>query len=1145
MAFLNKIDGQNYVKQYRVSLNKGSLINCERYISPYTPNVYEFTMAPSYNFGVFTINYGIYYPNVDLTWKITGGNNTIYLPKDTPYIDIKVKAVEGYKEIYDISYKGSDYGWRNKLLCGVPESTLNVTYDEVNQYEYYFNGELGFTSYTNKPTTITCSTGTVLKNSYVDNSVTQNYYSGGSPVSNTLYGDFLISNGEYSVSWTASNGNYGTITYSLSADFGPSEVDFESNINGQCFTINQAYQDACYYRYVVENPELGGGSFKAMESIPPTYILGELTDEGYPVEWTGLTSPYFYFTNNQEFKISFPERKNVQNLQCSCTSHNRQSYNSETGSAMYMLKNSRAIPTYIGNVVLKYTEHPNTGEDAHPPYDTRKTNGINDYNIKSTKDSHYLEEGDSKTTSGGDTIDFDENECTWEINDCLKIQLKNNTTHCMLSLEEKTICGINDWNFYNCEIIGSGDNTYLYAQSNDAYIYQDLYRPMYIEENDTHHLLNRTEYRQKHFTHFRYMESTFKKIVETEEEGVVVSSEEVMFTPPISLIYKPYGNYCSGHTWTATFDNVTETYDLLTCNGGGLSTTDECLSTIQPEDYKLYNEDAELGDEDWGLKYLNEPPQTNRGYLPNVVGRVKIPIPPNTKIIMGELKSVLSPGINMDNLQLRWHYTDEVSDFNYDTNFDSNNNPIVYRNLITCVKNFYNDDSAEFYMINSSNYNFLNATATVERDNGEPVVFNITNDWLNTFNIGKARSIMIDMYFTDPNDPTNTIHAYHSFIGDTANQNFYRFRILSVPHSFRVGVELSYAEWFKNGVKYTFDEYHTLKIKEGQYYSKQIPTHELIFQCGAEYKKMVRVGDHNPKSSDAGPSSGDRADTFDCYESRYVSILVNGARCGDIPDLLRIRTPRLNESITKPFTLNQYSTGTISPSNNCTVIFPRDDLGEFKFNITNYEADENGYYPIRALSGGQFARVHYLHCSNAILNGSLTQDVYTVPEVDKITCNNMARFMRSYFDSNGNWHGNTIYLRGSFGAMYNGCSNELTTITGYVKERSPMLDTYVTQQTNDGVITTTELPIEYIDVYGAYKDTKTTNGEVKDRLHSTGESPLTQWRLNSCSRVLETVYDGMKYTLSYVYVKSGKILRNLAGKILRNAQHKILRGDDM
>ena len=160
-----------------------------------------------------------------------------------------------------------------------------------------------------------------------------------------------------------------------------------------------------------------------------------------------------------------------------------------------------------------------------------------------------------------------------------------------------------------------------------------------------------------------------------------------------------------------------------------------------------------------------------------------------------------------------------------------------------------------------------------------------------------------------------------------------------------------------------------------------------------------------------------------------------------------------------------------------------------------------------------------------------------------------------------------ITVKGSFGGMYNGVTNKLlpNAPEGAVKEQSPILDTHAE---TDG-----ELPIDYIDVYGAYRDTRALEqsswlkGErycLNDRKHATrknaynqqppGDAWWTQWRINDNHRVIQfmdvnnevvqAVVDGMKYTLSYVYIKGGKILRNIAGKILRNASGKILRGDD-
>lgn len=1120
MAYLNKIEGENYVKQYRVSLNKGWITYYQDYRIPASTNVTEYYITPHYNFGAFSISF----IPIENLWTVS--NSSLTFSADTPLLDIKIKAVEGYKEICDISYKGGDYSWRNKLYCGVPESTLNVTYDEVNQYEVYINGELALTTNQKDFNTISFNLSRIGYNSYSDPSVTTNYYTGNNPVTNGITGDFLLPEGNYEATWESTL-YFTQVSQSLQVSFEPQHVSFTGN-QAPTVTITKPQQECLYYKYTVDNKELENKSFSAMEGV----------------SWSGLSSPWFYFTNSQYFTISFSKINNGNNIQCSCSSANRTSFDAETGAATYRLGNDKAIPTQIGNVTLDITEHPNPDPDAHPPYDTTKTNGVNNYNIKSTKDSHNLEEGDSR-----DETTFDENECTWEINKELKIQLRYPLTAYsvgtnLLKLQEQVICPQGNWQCYNCELIGD----YIYANSEGAYIYQDLYRPKYLEEKDPNGLLNNTDYRQKHWSHFRYMESSFKKRTEELVDNETVVTEEP-YTPGINLIYKAFGEYCDGHSWTATFDNITKCYDMLTCNGGGVATMDECLSTIQPEDYKLYDESAERGDEGYGVTYLNEPPQTNIGYLPNVVGRVQIPIPQNTKIVVGELKSVLSPDINVQGLQLYWEHTAQ-SEFSYE--------PSTLSGIISSETTYpYNqgdiNNRAEFYSFNTQVYTLDHATASLFNDTHDlnhPIIIDLTNDWRNTFDLGKMKRVRIDLYFYETANPNVPLHAFQYFIGDTEDQNYYNFRIYENTASHKKGVELSYAKWTLDGYTYTFDEYHALKIKENLYYSKSIPRHELIFQTGMEFKKMARVGEHEPK-----PAEDESVDSFDCYESRYVSILINGARCGDMPDLLRIRNPHLMMSTTKPFKLNDYATNdTTSPSNKCTNIVPRDDLGEFHWNLYPYNADGDGYYDIAMIYNGSDTRVHYLYCDTTIRNGSWQQIVESAPEVDNINCSKMGRLLKSYWDGNGTWHGSSIHVKGSFGGMYNGVTNKLLSPVphGYVKEKSPLLDT---TSGTDG-----EFPISYIDVYGAYRDTQTdsygSQTFINDRKHSTGEPKYvidhgetvrnySKWRINDNSRLLETVYDGMKYTLSYVFVRGGKILRNLAGKILRNSQHKILRGDDM
>jgi len=1189
---LNKIDGVNYHKEYWVSCNKGSKTIYKPFENMSVPNVYNFAIAPYYVFGSgygmgavsFTILYTMDFSALppEPVWLINWTGGSLKLPGNTVRIKIEIKATSGYKEKFNIDYDGSDY-YRNDLFHGTTSSRLTVTYDETNAYDYYFNGEYGFSSSSPDIYNLRVETKHLQLNASVDQSITTAGYTGGDPVGNGFRGDILLPDGEYSVTFDSQEtpmGSSSAHTYhnSMSVDFVPEAIGFSSNLNGVCFSWQKPTTECLYYRYVVDNPELN--IIDEDDTMTPKRAKCEFTAHCENVGWKGMESPYFYFTNNAYFQINFPGREgNVSNLVCNCSQGHRDSYNSQTGGAGYKLGNDKPIPTQLGNVTL------NNPED------------FNDYTMLSTKDANGLEEKDER-----DGEHFRPSTCHDCINTEMKINVNSFTRRYgtgLLKLNEKVLCPINNWQYYNCELIGSGENAYVYANSEGAYIYQDRYRNKYLDENDQNNYLAHTEYRQAHWTHFRYMSSSFTKIVETEEEGAIVETVEP-YTPDIQLIYKPFGKgeakRNNGHTWIAKFDGITNCYDMLTCNGGGVGISDECLGFLKVENYTLLKDTDDEEDPECGVWYLNEQAQTHIGYLPNIVGRVKIPIPANTKIKLGELKSVLSPDINMQNLTLHWVETASVNDFRYydqvkdaqgNPVYDQFRHPVYYSGLVTSEKQTYQGPPLEysmFYYLNSVNFTLTNATVSLLNPTIETPLdtVTLTNSWQTTFDYHKLQNFRVDLYFTEISTGYQ-IHCY-TFIGSDSDQNYFRFRIKT--DTGKVGVECEKAKWKLGNNDYDFDEYHQLKVIEQEYYSKDIPKHELIFQCGTEFKKMEYCGDHNP-----GWSEDQGIDSWDTYDSRFVAVAINGARCGDIPELVRVRYPKHEESIIKNLTLmglGDYSNGDLNkPENKCPVIFPRDDLGEFQWNAKIYDPDSDGLYPIESLYAGQFTRVHYLDCSTEVLNGEWCQNVTTTPYVDWVLCGNPSRLLKSYWNGNDwsvdSWRGNSIHIKGSYGAMYNGVTNKLLSPRpkGYVKEHSPFLETthQETVQNTEIIngepvvteteITVNELPIQYIDTFGAYRDTyNVTYGNqtaIIDRLHATGKPNYiiedgelvqnrTGWRINEHKReplIVEYnqarygIIDGMKYTLSYVYVRGGKILRNLAGKILRNSQHKILRGDDM
>ena len=1153
MSYLNTIGGGWQSKWYTFGLRKSIRTTYYDYSSHPGNNVQQAYVVPVYDLDFLTIRCDTspMTGDYELKWRVTTSGsvmpqNQLTFPVDTPQLQVDIVATQGYKEIFDIQYEQGDWSWRTDLFTGSTQSTLNVTYDEANAYEVYVNNELLCTISQPQIYNIYFTTTTTTTiNSWSDSSITTPYYTEMpvQPPTNYIYGYFPFPEGSYTAAWDS--GKNPVMHNTFSCQFAPSRIEFASNVTSQTGLssgrphITFPTQNTLYYKYKVDNPELANAQFETLEGN----------------SWTGLESPYFYYMNSGDMKIQFPQITG-QNIQVSCSTENRYSFNQSTGQAEYRFGNDKTIPGAIGMVSVKTVTH---HHDPQSIFTDWKTNGINNYNVKSTKDINGKEEKDTE-----DDVRFNPNECTNEINNILKIQLMPPISQWvygadLFKVQEKEICNNSNWQYSDCEVITGG---YVYANTDGAFVYKDFYRPRYLEEKDPNNVLHNTNYRQRHFTHLRYMKTNFKKVVQTEVEGQTVE-EEVAYTPPIELIYKGFGKYCTGHTWTAEFDTITQCYDLLTCNGTGEATVDECLSLIKSEDYKLYKEHTYEDDPEGEITYLYERPLLAKGYLPNIVGRIKIPIPADTKIKLSDIDSVLSPDINLKPLELTWRATENIADFNYRcddliTGADWQG----YDHLVYSVEKEYSaTEYSRYYRILTNRFTLNSATITVHGDYINQVI-TLDGNWQNTFEISKLNGFTIDMYFTEISTGY-VIHASHYITGSNSPdcQDYFRFRLHTESQT--IGVECEEARWVVEGNEYTLDEYERLKVMSGQYYAKDIPKHEITFQCGTEFKKMEYVGEHEP-----GPEEEGTTNSWDTYAGRYVAVAINGARCGDIPEMIRKRAPHSQTSETLNMTLKQYSTlDAQSPSNQCPVIFPRDDLGEFAFNTQTYNPDSNGYYPLATIYNGQDTRVHYLECWNTIVNGEWKQCVVAIPEVDKIISSYMTRTLKIGTEMYAPERNSTevvdyITVKGDFGGIYNGVTNKLlpTAPEGAVLEHSPILDT--TSETNE------ELPIDYIDVYGAYRDTNAPSqsswikGErtlLNDRKHATSErTPQTEyktkWRINNHSRepyILDYgdfkygIIDGMKYTLSYIKEKGGKILRNLAGKILRNTQGKILRGDDM
>lgn len=1157
MPYINSTSSptQNRVS-FSVSLAKSSFKTVSAYSGvPVPPNVSYQYLCPFYWIGPFFI-----YPRVTTAtnpnpnyngWVVsfTAPDNThqeFVYPLNTKYISITVKQTGDYKELFSIrNDRVPEYAWRSKLYHSAPSQVLDVTYQDSAEYEIYINGSLAFATtfdgassidqyaYKNIFSNITCITGG--SGSYyteVDTTATSSYRTYPTPITNVIRGDFYIPSGTYQISKTFTDLSYGDRTHTYAAEFSPTlykfTSDFEDGItvdNAKKVHITTPPKDSyLYYRYKIDDPHeqnppyphplLSMGHFKAEEIItqgtwdpskppeeqdfePPTYF-----------EWNGTTSPYQLFTKNSQFTLTFPSRESVDSFRVRDYDHCLQSSDPETGYARFVVSNNKPFPHRVGNVICTNPED------------------INNYTLRSTKDAHGLEEGDERNG-----ISFDPDTCTQVRNQELQISLDSfipgDFRADLLHIYPQIFANNNHWQYVNCE----KRDGYVVPTASNAYIYQDFYRPKYAEEKDPNGLLHNTPYRQRHSTHLRFLEHSFQYEVEDPDTHELVFRP---FNPDLKLIYKPFGDYNSGHTWTAKYNLIYKAYDLLKCNSG-IGVSDECLSTIQPEDYKLYDESAERGDEGWGITYLNEPPQTNPGYLPNVVGRIEISIPAQTRVQTSDISSLISPTISQDQLTLRWHYTEAVQ-FIFDRQ-------ILPPPSIGQVTNYYlsdpeaPDSSAEFYSINTLNYDL--ARIELQFDNETP--FTVTSDsWVSTLPSPKRSKLTVHFYFA-PKNSSDTIHAYQTVFLDEDCQSFFRYRLHNEFNNH--GIELAYAEWFINGTPYSFDAFHTLQLKLNEYYSKEIPLNELAFLTGREFIEMTYVGEHEPK-----PAEDESANSFDCYESRFATLAVNGARCGDFPDVLRIRNPHLMMSELKTLTLNYNNTGLSSLSNKCPVIFPRDDLGEVVLNLEEYEPDEDGYVSTKALYNSKVVNIHYLRSTYDIIKGNYSLCVYSNPEVDSITSQDLTRTIKTVAYNNGSFSGNTIHLNFNYGATYSGCmpyKNEIP--TGEVQEWSPFLKTYQINPNYDPMnpdepfYKPSTLPIQYIDIYGAYRDTE-TDDYIHNRLHSKSTKSTTKVSLHSHSRFLQRVIDGMKYLLSYI--PGGLILRNQPGKILRNQPGKILRGDD-
>lgn len=492
---------------------------------------------------------------------------TKYWYSENHAFHLELYGDEDEQEIVTPEVRASQYAsdWNTNLKANTGKSALNISHDNISTYSIYINGEL-YATYTNYNQAISLFTRAQWVSSTGGAGETRTWTGA---YTSTMLSDMPDLSGSLAVKRSdgASSGN---ATASFESDGGLITVtsncglDYDTGGN-ECGSVIGFTLSPKKEYHTSFRYSIDGSNFN--EDTSRLRFRAEDTNEQY--QWTGLTSQTFNY-NYKEFSYNASvaiSQKNDLGLtivsQSSSPIWTVSQYNGVSGAWTHS-EQTGILPTTIGNIKLLNPETVNNSYSQTAQFTDK--NSI----VKITPPLNFTP---SNLFSFGRTDDH--------------------------------IIATDAWKGHNCTI-PAGSRTFNISQWNvdrDCYIYITRYRE-HLREFETEGLP--TNYRQANWQPFRYITPPLYK------DGQPCSF-------PIELECEAYGEV-TGHTWTLSDSHkITHNnkvyYDLGLCNKG--EDKSSYMTQFDPEKLDLYEE---------GKVYYAEKPATVFGYLPNIVGNVKIRI---------------------------------------------------------------------------------------------------------------------------------------------------------------------------------------------------------------------------------------------------------------------------------------------------------------------------------------------------------------------------------------------------------------------------------------------------------------------------------------------------------------------------------------
>ena len=553
-----------------------------------------------------------YYTYMDME---TMQMKTVYSVDKTAHWEIFGEDVwyEGAEPEVRASYFNSD--WQTDLKCNTGKSFCKFVYPTDSTYYVYLNGELYRTlnSYDSAMAyirSVTYTGGVYTTGGQGDRGASGTYVWEATGTSTEFDFENLTCNikgrrhdfqsADYAEADCEVSGDSYSVYSNIGSNFDPGGNECNVSFSFSCRPFEHR---EISYRYQVDNENLRVPN-TAQLHFQAEDIIGRNPTTFQPVyaEWYGLTSPTYTFkTNSWQAGVSVNiTQKNSLSMDWIHAETPSEVWTFANGRASYVSKGEDTFPTQIGGIKC-----------LNPQI-------INDYEQDATDPDRPWEEKKARNT-------------------IIKIEpeLNYNSVELFKFQDGITLADKDDWECVNCT--KQGDIVTVNSNDGSAYIYQDFVRDAYEMEGyagyEDSPEAPTSEYRQRHWCKARYCTAPLYKLNEnthTYERATV----------PIRLICKAYGNSQNEEenvketVWTLGYDMWNENksaYDMLMinnkCRRNLYSECDDLMVVSDCERLKVWDSSKDPGEEGYGWKYYLEKPITEAGYLPNIVGRIKIKLP--------------------------------------------------------------------------------------------------------------------------------------------------------------------------------------------------------------------------------------------------------------------------------------------------------------------------------------------------------------------------------------------------------------------------------------------------------------------------------------------------------------------------------------